>query len=264
MEQSMSSESVELPAFLREKSILVPMKLDITYNGARIVDSFCWNLYCPYLTPDEFAFTTCADLNLPYGFQVQIKQQISEQIASYMEIISTIKKYAKYIPQWSIKIRDLIPITLGIRHNTIDYSDKINWNPMCEYLTPEIFASTTCRDLGLPHDIRPAISHRIRESLFRWIIAILNDPDNKETYNTAEFKISDSKIAHVSLAQTPQAVDMASSLWKRAKPGTVEETAVVPQPLLPTERDTNANIWIKRQDKTEILGNSSATQCKAE
>jgi len=39
-------------------------------------------------------------------------------------------------------------------------------------------------------------------------------------------------------------VDMVSNLWKRAKPNNIDECAAVPQPQLPSDRDSNASIWI--------------------
>jgi hypothetical protein len=111
---------------------------------------------------------------------------------------------------------------------------------MSSCITPEQFAYVTCKDLGLPTDLRPAISNKIRETLFRWVISLIEHPESTETAVAAEFKVSDTKV---SLAQSYQAVEMATSLWKRAKPSTMEESAAVPQPLLPAERNTNAAIW---------------------
>ena len=69
---SNDSESINLPAILREENILIPIKIDITTNGARIVDSFCWSIYNSYMSIDEFALHTCIDLNLPSAFQNKI------------------------------------------------------------------------------------------------------------------------------------------------------------------------------------------------
>jgi hypothetical protein len=232
----------EIPAFLRGTNILVPIKIDITYGGARVVDTFSWNLYRPCMSVDEFSLRTCIDLNLCSGFQEKISQQIQEQVDSFAEIVHLIKTQAHVIPDWDAKIRKLQIITMGIRHNTLDYTDKITWDPMSSSMTPEQFAYITCRDLGLPTEIRPAISNKIRETLFRWVIALFENPDTPaaDTAVVAEFKVSDTKV---SLAQAYQAVEMASSLWKRAKPSTLEETAAVPQPLLPVDKNSNASIW---------------------
>jgi hypothetical protein len=230
----------DIPAFLKG-NVLVPLKIDITYNGARLVDTFSWNLYNSCLTVDEFALMTCIDLNLSSGFQDKIKNQIQEQIDAFVDIVDLIRNHAAtVVPNWHSKIREHQTITMGIRHNTLDYTDKISWDPMSSSITPEQFAYVTCKDLGLPTDLRPAISNKIRETLFRWVISLIEHPESTETAVAAEFKVSDTKV---SLAQSYQAVEMATSLWKRAKPSTMEESAAVPQPLLPAERNTNAAIW---------------------
>lgn len=230
----------EIPAFLKG-NVLVPLKIDLTYNGARLVDTFSWNLYNSCFTADEFALMTCLDLNLASGFREKISQQIQEQIDAFVDIVEIIKEHAKdVVPNWSTKIREHQVITMGIRHNTLDYTDKISWDPMSSSITPEQFAYITCKDLGLPAELRPAISNKIRETLFRWVISLIEHPENTETAVIAEFKVSDTKV---SLPQSYSAVEMATSLWKRAKPSTIEESAAVPQPLLPQDKVTNASIW---------------------
>ena len=66
---------------LNEEDTLVPLKVDISYRGARYVDTFCWNCnpQTNCMSPYEFACITCADVNLPDGFQWKIALQIQEQ-----------------------------------------------------------------------------------------------------------------------------------------------------------------------------------------
>lgn len=239
---SIEREGNDIPAILREENILIPIKIDITTNGARIVDSFSWSIYNNYMSIDEFALRTCIDLNIPSSFQNKIMLQMKEQIESYHELILLIKDYGpKIVTNWSQKISEILTITMGIRHNSLDYTDKIYWDPMSMDLTPESFAYITCKDLGLPSEIRSAISNKIRETIFRWLISLIEYPDKLDhTSNIAEFKVSDIKVT---IAQHPNTVDMATSLWKRAKPNTYEETATIPQPLLPSDKYSNAHIW---------------------
>ena len=96
---------VQLPSILVGNGILLPIKIDITISGkgfhscpcitllahvpklsqrialiliilcavgARYVDTFCWKLYNSILTPDQFAWRLCSDLNLPLTFQSRI------------------------------------------------------------------------------------------------------------------------------------------------------------------------------------------------
>ena len=149
------------PAILRGNSMLVPIKIDIVQNGARYVDSFCWDVYNLIMTPDEFALRTCIDLNLHQSFRSKIALQIAEQIDSYDSIVSLIKMALRnndIIPN-SQKIRDKINMSISVRHNTIEYSDKLVWDPMSSELTPEKFAKITVSDLGLPADMEPGNIH---------------------------------------------------------------------------------------------------------
>jgi hypothetical protein len=65
-----------VPSILKERDILIPIKIDVTYNGARFIDSLCWSLYGAVMSPDEFAVRTCLDVNLPNGFIHQIYLQV--------------------------------------------------------------------------------------------------------------------------------------------------------------------------------------------
>lgn len=241
MPDSLSSSCL-LPAILSTSNILVPLKIDITFKGARLVDTFCWNLYHPALLPEEFAARTCSDLNLPLSFHQRITLQIQEQLQAYRILIDCILNYAVCIPNWNNKIKQSQIITIGIRHGTLDFSDSVEWNPLNADLTPEEFARLTCSDLGLPSELEPAISHKIRETLFRWLLNIIQNPHATETNMTPEFKVTDTKV---SLVSSIQAVEMVTNLWKRAKPNSIDEIAAVPQPLLPSDKDSNGSTWVQ-------------------
>lgn len=241
----MHAQNRNLPTFIRGPSVLVPLKIDLTYHGARLVDTFCWDIYCPSITPEEFVARTIADLNLPIGFHHRIAFQVIEQIKAYVQLIDFVRDNYHLIPQWDEKVRRPQPITLGIRHNSIDYSDKIEWDPMDQFLTPEYFARTTCADLGLAGEIEAAISHKIRESLFRWLIQLIQNPQAtlKESDLQSEFKVNESKI---SLVPPSQVVDMITNLWKRAKPASLDDISSVPQPMLPSEKEGTTNLWVEQ------------------
>ena len=237
------SKIVLLPYILLEDHILVPIKLDITYCGARLVDSFSWNISndC-YMSINEFSLHTCIDLNLPLGFESKISAQIKEQVDGYKRIIYIISNYAPIVVKgWIDKIHEIQVITLGLRHNSLDYTDKVYWNAMSSYLTPEIYACRTCKELGLPLEMRPAISFKIREALFRWLITLLEYPDNMDIRIMEEFKVSETKIT---MGHHPHTVEMMSNLWKRAKPSAIEDQSSIPQPLLSSDKNSNASVWM--------------------
>jgi len=237
------SKIVLLPYILLEDHILVPIKLDITYCGARLVDSFSWNISNDsYMSINEFSLHTCIDLNLPLGFESKISAQIKEQVDGYKRIIYIISNYAPIVVKgWVDKIHEIQVITLGLRHNSLDYTDKVYWNAMSSYLTPEIYASRTCKELGLPLEMRPAISFKIREALFRWLITLLEYPDNMDIRIMEEFKVSETKIT---MGHHPHTVEMMSNLWKRAKPSAIEDQSSIPQPLLSSDKNSNASVWM--------------------
>jgi hypothetical protein len=237
------SKVVLLPYILLEDHILVPIKLDITYCGARLVDSFSWNISNnSYMSINEFSLHTCIDLNLPLGFESKISAQIKEQVDGYKSIIYIISNYAPIVVKgWIDKINEIQVITLGLRHNSLDYTDKVYWNAMSSYLTPESYACRTCKELGLPLEMRPAISFKIREALFRWLMTLIEYPDNMDIRIMEEFKVSETKIT---MGHHPHTVEMMSNLWKRAKPSAIEDQSSIPQPLLSSDKNSNATVWM--------------------
>jgi hypothetical protein len=204
------------------------------------VDTLCWDLFHSCMSTEEFAELTCSEMNLPSGYEERISLQMIEQIEAFREIVDCVYKYRQLIPNWTAKVTQIQPITIGIRQGSVDYSDKVDWDPMNEDFTPEEFAAITCADLGLPQEVEPAIAHKLRESLFRWLIGILQNPTVDDVQLKAEFSTQETKLLLVHGSQT---VDMISNLWKRAKPNSMDEIAAVPQPQLPDDRDSNASIW---------------------
>lgn len=232
----------KVPAILREKDILVPIKIDMTYGGVRVVDSFCWSLKNSFMTPMEYATQMCSDLDLPFGFIHFISQQIIEQISAYEELIQLVRYQAQNLPFLPARFYEPLIISVGIRLGVHDYSDKLNWNLMSAAVTPEYFSKVTCQDLGLPTEMQSAIAHKIRETLFRKMIDYLENVKAEEEAET----MGESGVPEIKVTSIPpnQSLDMSLKLWKRAKPNAVEEVAAVPQPLLPNSKDTNADVWI--------------------
>jgi len=114
------TETSQLPSFLFDADLLVPLKLDITVKGARYVDSFCWNVFNSLLTPEEFAARTCADLSLPPAFQHKIALQITEQVDSFRDIISVLHAGGQGNQVVAEAIPSPIQMMVGLRYNTID------------------------------------------------------------------------------------------------------------------------------------------------
>jgi SNF5 / SMARCB1 / INI1 len=140
-------EDAQLPYLLVGEDVLFPMKIDVTIGGARIVDTFCWRVYNSFVTPDEFAWQLCSDLNLSASFQAAISMQIQEQVLGFQEMVTALRAALArgHRPPWS----RMLAMNVGIRHFTVDYSDKFQWDIFSSAaVSPEDFARTTCADLG--------------------------------------------------------------------------------------------------------------------
>ena len=108
----------------------------------------------------------------------------------------------------------------------------------------EAFAAKTCLDLGLPPEMESAIAFKIRENIFRHFLCWMEEPSYIETLNnnvnTNSMSNADQRVF---LIPSSHVTDMATNLWKRAKPSSVDDQAFIPMPLMPTDKDTNAFLW---------------------
>jgi hypothetical protein len=156
-----------IPSLLRDPDLLLPLRIDITAQGARLVDSLCMRADASAYDVWDLAWQTCVDSNLPSVFHWRIYLQLHEQIIAYRELISAF-----------MEVRDLplpayppLPapqhIALTLRNGSIEYSEKVMWDVHSQALSPESFARTTCSDLGLPPAMEPAIAFRLREAVMR-------------------------------------------------------------------------------------------------
>ena len=84
-----------------------------------------------------------------------------------------------------------------------------------------------------------AISHKIRENILRSIVSWMDDP----TIESNQVVAKNNSELKVSLVQPNQAVDMIANLCKRAKPNSVDDQALIPQPMLPVDKDSNSHFW---------------------
>ena len=256
-----------LPALFYEEQLVVPLKMDMTFNGARFVDTCVWKLYNSCITPMEYSCRISADLNLPAGFTHRIALQIEEQLRSYRKIVEELFAIDKDISDnstlysnWIDKLEELQSINIGIRINTLEYQDKLLLNATDSTITPEKFARQTCAELGLPSDIESSIAHKIREHIFRmmiqWIenyyasnsVNVPSAASNTSSSNSVPAnppnplatKADDLRIALL----TPYSVtDQLSSLWKKARPNTSDDLNFVAYAYLPDSAVSNSVMW---------------------
>jgi hypothetical protein len=93
--------------------------------------------------------------------------------------------------------------------------------------------------------MEPVIAHKIRENVFRNIIIWLDDLVNGAQVEPEIMIPEVPSDVRVTVVAPNAAVDMITNLWRRAKPVSVDDNALIPQPVMPKERDSNADTWIK-------------------
>lgn len=67
---------------------LVPIRLDIEFDGVKLRDCFTWNRTEQLITPEQFAEILCDDLDLnPISFVPAIAQAIRQQVCFYFGVL---------------------------------------------------------------------------------------------------------------------------------------------------------------------------------
>ncbi|KAG7631608.1 SNF5/SMARCB1/INI1 [Arabidopsis suecica] len=118
---------------------LVPIRLDIQFEGQRYKDAFTWNPSDPDNEVVIFAKRTVKDLKLPYAFVTQIAQSIQSQLSDFRA----------YEGQDMYTGEKIIPIKLDLRVNQTLIKDQFLWDLNNFESDPEEFARTLCKDLGV-------------------------------------------------------------------------------------------------------------------
>ncbi|BBN14604.1 hypothetical protein MPTK1_6g12940 [Marchantia polymorpha subsp. ruderalis] len=133
---------------------LIPMRLDVEYEGRRLKDAFTWNVDDPDIEIYPFVRRMAKDLNLPSGFTPIIAQQMQTQLDEFR----------------SLEAQEM---TTEERVQTL--RDVNNFDS-----DPEGFARGLCKDLELEDpEVAPAIALSIREQLYE--IAKQNIASGRET-----------------------------------------------------------------------------------
>ena len=170
-----------------ERSVaLVPIRVEFETETHRIRDCFVWNLHESLVTPEEFARTFCADLDLPAApwsdtVAAQIRAQLEDQdgVGSMELAVDGGGNGGDEVPECRVilSVRLIFPPTLQsislTYTNQIDVQvdnhhllDHIEWD-LRSGLTPEEFTHQLCLDLGLAGEAAPLIAHAIHDELMR-------------------------------------------------------------------------------------------------
>lgn len=147
------------PSLIHENSaqseVLVPIRLDIEFEGQKLRDCLTWNKNEQLITPEQFAEVLCDDLDLnPIPFIPAISQSIRQQIDAY---------------PLSDPLEDTsdqrVIIKLNIHVGNISLADQFEWDISEARNSPEEFASKLCAELGLGGEFVASIAYSIRGQL---------------------------------------------------------------------------------------------------
>ncbi|KAH9172063.1 SNF5-domain-containing protein [Lactarius sanguifluus] len=146
---------------------LVPIRVEFETDTHRVRDCFVWNLHESLVTPEQFARTFCADLDLPLTPWVdtvaaQIRAQLEDQdgVGSMELAVDGGGESGDEIPE----CRVILSIDVQVdNHHLLDH---IEWD-LRSGLTPEEFTHQLCLDLGLAGEAEPLIAHAVHEELMK-------------------------------------------------------------------------------------------------
>lgn len=127
-----------VPAILRDVEVVVPLRIDISHKGIRLIDAFCVTLNSIQEKDSIFRHMdmrkcwrvlserTTTDLDLPLSFASRIEKQIEEQAESYLQVITMIKSIAlsadSYFAEFKSKLKTTQIILLSIRHGRFTFN----------------------------------------------------------------------------------------------------------------------------------------------
>ncbi|KAL7053555.1 hypothetical protein AAHC03_026410 [Spirometra sp. Aus1] len=134
---------------------LVPIRLDIEFDGVKLRDCFTWNRYEQMITPEQFAEILCDDLDLnPISFVPAIAQAIRQQVEAHsVENILVGQTDTRVI------------IRLNIHVGNLSLVDQFEWDLSEPANSPELFAARLCAELGLGGEFVTAVAYSIRGQL---------------------------------------------------------------------------------------------------
>jgi len=131
---------------------LVPVRIDLEYEGIRLRENIIWNAGDKLITPEFFAKQVAADNDLPPYFENEIISLIQKAVFAH-------RKYVPTQPEL-IKV-----IELDLRVENVCIKDRFEWDINDPNNVPEEFAIQLCNELGLTNEFMVLIAHSIREQI---------------------------------------------------------------------------------------------------
>lgn len=116
------------------------------------------------MSPEQFASTTCADLQLPSNFAAVVASSIRQQLQHAWALI-------RHAGSRERESHPLLPrhvvLRVDVLFNGQRFRDDIRWDTRCPRNTPESVARQTCTDLSLLKPFDAAIAFAMRRELMR-------------------------------------------------------------------------------------------------
>ena len=131
---------------------LIPIKLDLEFEGRRLKDIFLWDKNEPYQNLEGFAKILLEEHNFPTSFENDI-------VASMRKQINQFRPY-KQMEGELVKV-----IQLNVRIGNIVLRDQFEWDINNPQNSPEDFAESLCSDLGLGPEFMLHVAHQIRDQI---------------------------------------------------------------------------------------------------
>ncbi|CAM6048933.1 unnamed protein product [Sphagnum compactum] len=171
MKSQLNSEYMHNTRFdLPTELNLIPIRLDLEFDGRKLKDAFTWNADDPDYEIIPFSKRMVKDLNLPAVFQPYIAQAIQTQLTEFRSFEGQ---------EMSTEER-VQTIRLDLRVNNTLIHDQFLWDVNNLKSDPEGFARGLCKDLDIKDpEVAPAIAVAIREQLYE--IAKQNLATGRET-----------------------------------------------------------------------------------
>jgi hypothetical protein len=145
---------MSVPGFIRVYDPLIPVYVDVSYDGGEFEDRFCWNgLENDPPLMRSFAIQLCQEWGIPSELHVStIVEQISGQIERFMPCTD--------ISLPSIGV--VVPIRLRVRVEKLFYEDRVEWDLAQKSQTIEAFAEQVATDYSFDSHFASEIAFRLR------------------------------------------------------------------------------------------------------
>lgn len=161
---------VNLGVVPRQKTELVPIRLDVDMDGYKLRDTFSWNLHEEAISCEEFAELTCRDFDLPTTTLAPvIAKSMREQLQEHREATSMLRNAGGIASLAGVRVLLRLDVTIG----TLQLIDQLEWDLGEERNSPAAFAAQYVRELALPSEFVTTIANDLLEQICHLRRAIL-------------------------------------------------------------------------------------------